>query len=138
MFLLSIACKEHDIEIDPNEVNVNSESCINAFTLLKESKSVDHNTTSKVSKNDERDMRLKCYERYEKQFPEFYYSHSLHGWFCKICPNFSSGSGSRAFVSIPGGFGDHPTLRANLHLNSSRHQLAVKNKQAFDSLRFSF
>ena len=37
-----------------------------------------------------------------------------------------------SFIEIPGGFGDHPTDRADLHLWSKRHQQLVLNKQAFN------
>ena len=41
----------------------------------------------------------------------------------------------RAFIEKPGGFGDHPTDRVTIHLNSKRHLEAVKNKQASKELQ---
>ena len=65
--------------------------------------------TNKVSEKEERDLRLKSFEKYEKDFPDFYYSYADQGWFCKVCASFASGSGKRPFIEIPGKFVDHPT-----------------------------
>ena len=74
--------------------------------------------------------------KYELQFPDFYYTSSMDGWFCKTCSSFAPKSGKeKAFIDITGRFGDHPSDRAFLHLNSKRHKLSVLNKQAFDELR---
>ena len=89
--------------------------------------------TNKVSEK-ERDLCLKSFEKYEKDFPGFYYSHVDQGWFCKVCASFASGSGKRPFIEIPGKFADHPTERANNHLSTQRHKTAVQNKQAFKEL----
>ena len=87
----------------------------------------------KVEKDD---LRRKSTQKYELQFPDFYYTSSMDGWFCKTCSSFAPKSGKeRAFIDIPGGFGDHPSDRAALHLNSKCHKLSVLNKQAFDELR---
>ena len=95
-------------------------------------------TAQPVSKTqmEKVDLRTKSTRKYELQFPEFYFSSSLDGWFCKTCTNFASSSGKkRPFIEIPGGFGDHPSDRTALHLNSNRHKESVPNKQAFNELR---
>ena len=76
------------------------------------------------------DLRLKSVERYENLFPDFFYSSSKQGWFCKICTSFAPGKKSnRSFIEAPGLFADHPTERSNDHLSSNRHQTALKNKK---------
>ena len=87
--------------------------------------------TNKVSEKEKRDLQLKSFEKYEKDFPDFYYSYADQGWFCKVCASFASGSGKRPFIEIPGKFADHPTEQANDHLSTQRHKSAVQNKQAF-------
>ena len=84
--------------------------------------------TNKVSEKEKRDLRLKSFEKYEKDFPDFYYSYADQGWFCKVCASFASGSGKRPFVEIPGKFADHPTERANDHLSSQTQN--CRSKQA--------
>ena len=74
--------------------------------------------TNKVSEKEKRDLRLKSFEKYEKDFPDFYYSYADQGWFCKVCASFALGSGKRPFIEIPGKFADHPTERANDHLST--------------------
>ena len=82
------------------------------------------------------DLRRKSTQKYELQFPDFYYTSSMDGWFCKTCSSFAPKSGKeRAFIDIPGGFRDHPSDRAALHLKSKCHKLSVLNKQAFYELR---
>ena len=90
--------------------------------------------TNKVSEKEKRDLRLKSFKKYEKDFPDFYYLYADQGWFCKVCASFASGSGKRMFIEIPGKFADHPTERANDHLSTQRHKTAVQNKQAFKEL----
>ena len=87
----------------------------------------------KVNKDD---LHRKSKQEYELHFPDFYYTSSMDGWFCKTCSSLALKSGKeRAFIDITGGFGDHPSYRAALHLNSKCHKLSVLNKQAFDELR---
>ena len=82
------------------------------------------------------DLRGKSTRNYEIQFPDFYYSESEDGWFCKTCVSFaSSARDERPFIDTPGGFGDHPSHRAALHLASARHKQSILNKQAFNELR---
>ena len=90
--------------------------------------------TNKVSEKEKRDLRLKSFENYEKDFPDFYYSYADQGWFCKVCASFASGSGKRPFIEIPGKFADHPTERVNDYLSTQRHKTAIQNKQAFKEL----
>ena len=90
--------------------------------------------TNKVREKEKRDLCLESFEKYEKDFPDFYYSYADQGWFCKVCASFASGSGKRPFIEIPGKFADHPTERANNHLSTQRHKTAVQNKQAFKEL----
>ena len=79
------------------------------------------------------DLRRKSTQKYELQFPDFYYTSSMDGWFCKTCSSFAPKSEKeRAFIDIPGGFGDHLSDRAALHLNSKHHKLSVLNN---DELR---
>ena len=81
------------------------------------------------------DMRFTTRKKYELHFPNFFYSSSLNGWFCKVCTNFAPlGVQERSFIEIPGGFGNHPTDRSSLYLYSKRHQQSVLNKQAFNEL----
>ena len=72
---------------------------------------------------------------YETLFPDFYYSSSQNGWFCKICPNFYPGSGFQPFIKKAGWFDDHPSQRVELHLGSERHQKAVQNMQFLQSMQ---
>ena len=65
--------------------------------------------TNKVSENEKRGLRLKSFEKCEKNFHDFYYSYADQGWFCKVCASFASGSRKRPFIEIPGKFADHPT-----------------------------
>ena len=64
------------------------------------------------------DLRVKTTSKYETMFPDFYFSASNNSWYCKTCPNFATGTGLRAFIEKPGGFGDYPGDRVALHLNS--------------------
>ena len=89
--------------------------------------------TNKVSEKEKRDLRLKSFEKYEKDF-RFYYLYADQGWFCKVCASFALGSGKRPFIEIPGKFADPPTERANNHLSTQRHKTAVQKKQAFKEL----
>ena len=85
--------------------------------------------TNKVSEKEKRDLHLKSFEKYEKDFPDFYYSYADQGWFCKVCASFASGSGKRPFIEIPGKFADHLTERANNHLSTQETQ-NCRSKQA--------
>ena len=90
----------------------------------------------KVKKDD---LRRKSTQKCELQFPDFYYTSSMDGWFCKTCSSFAPKSGKeKAFIDIPRGFGDHSSDRAALHQNSKHHKLSVLNKQAFDELRKNY
>ena len=81
------------------------------------------------------DLRKMSHKSYEKQFPQFYYSATEDGWYCKICSSFSDiRITDQAFVNKAGTFGDHPSCRSNKHLSSARHQESLKNKQAYDEL----
>ena len=72
------------------------------------------------------------HKSYEKQFPQFYYSATEDGWYCKICSSFSNiRITDQAFVNKAGTFGNHPTNRSNKHLSSARHQERLRNKQAY-------
>ena len=52
--------------------------------------------------------------------------------YCKVCSHFASAQCEQTpFVNKAGTFGDHPTLRANKHLSSGRHEGAVKKQLAF-------
>ena len=67
---------------------------------------------------------------YEKQFPQFYYSETEDGWYCKICSSFSDFRiTDQAFVNKAGTFGDHPTRRSNKHISSARHQESLKTNK---------
>ena len=92
------------------------------------------NNEETPAKKPKVDLRIKSIERYESLFPDFYFSSSQNGWFCKICSSFAVGTGQRHFIEQAGQFADHPSERANDHLKTIRHQTAVKNKQAFDEL----
>ena len=83
-------------------------------------------------------LRVKTTSKYETMFPYFYFSASNNGWYCKTCPNFASGTGLRAFIEKPGGFGDHPGDRVALHLNSKRHMDTVKNKQTYKEVQAKY
>ena len=79
-------------------------------------------------------MRLKPCD-YESKFLEFYYSSLEKGWYYKTCCSFAQTITTKtAFINKPGQFGDHPTRNAMLHLQSNRHENAVKNKKAFEDL----
>ena len=41
--------------------------------------------TNKGSEKEKRDLHLKSFEKYEKDFADFYYSYVDQGWFCKVC-----------------------------------------------------
>ena len=87
----------------------------------------------KVEKDD---LHRKSTQKYELQFPDFYYTSSMDGWFCKTCSSFVAKSGKELLLTYPEGLEiDYPSDRAALHLNSKRHKLSVLNKQAFDELR---
>ena len=92
------------------------------------------NQEKTVSKKFKADLRIKSIEQYESLFPNFYFSSSQNGWFCKICSSFAVGTGQRHFIEVPGQFANHPMERSNDHIKTNRHQTAVKNKQAFQEL----
>ena len=54
---------------------------------------------------------------------------------CFICSLFTQSiSGPTSFIKKVGDFGDHPNRTGSCHLSPSRHQNAVRNKQAFKKL----
>ena len=80
-------------------------------------------------------MCFKTTKTYKLQFPDFFYSSSLTGWFCKVCTNLDPlGNQERPFIEVPRRFGNPPTHSASLHLCSKRHQQSVLKKQAFNEL----
>ena len=63
------------------------------------------------------------HKSYEKQFPQFYYSVTEDGWYCKICSSFSDiRIIDHAFDNKVCTFGNHPSPRSNKHLSPARHQ----------------
>ena len=81
------------------------------------------------------DLRKMSHKSYEKQFPQFYYSATEDGLYCKICSSFSDiRITDQAFVNKVSIFGDHPTCRSKKHLSLTRHQESLQNKQAYDEL----
>ena len=81
------------------------------------------------------DLRQRNVPAYERIFPEFHHSSSENGWFCKNCTSFSVNfTPNRPFATKAGTFGDDPTRRTKLHINSSSHLESVKNKQTFEEL----
>ena len=61
-------------------------------------------------------------EYYQKKFPDFCYCMVSKVWYCKTCSNFTQNKvGVILFVNTVGTFGDHPTRKANKHLDSERH-----------------
>ena len=104
------------------------------FEVLGQLTAVDETQAIK-DKSDKIDMCFKTTKTYKLQFPDFFYSSSLTGWFCKVCTNLDPlGNQERPFIEVPRRFGNPPTHSASLHLCSKRHQQSVLKKQAFNEL----
>ena len=94
-----------DIDVPPldllnTEVTEDIPLSINTSTSNTET---DNN--SKGSTDETSDLRKMSHKNYEKQFPQFYYSATEDGWYCKICSSFSDVRiTDQAFVNKAGTF----------------------------------
>ena len=117
---------------EPGNDTRNENDVLAVFDVLgKEALPSSSKESEKGLVNPRVDLRVKDNAKYKVMFPDFYFSSSLNGWFCKTCPNFAPGSGMRSFIEKPSGFGDHPSNRFALHLGSKRHLEAVRNMQVY-------
>ena len=108
----------------------------NSTNVVDESNLASSEKTA-ASKDKINDLRTatSSLEYYQKKFPDFYYCIVSKGWYCKTCSNFAQNKvGVIPFVNTVGTFGDHPTRRANKHLDFERHSELLKNKQAYSQM----
>ena len=85
------------------------------------------------------DYRLQTFEdigRYMRNNPGSFYDHSQNLWFCSVCQNFGSNSGSsRPWVDRGVKLGDTPGRIFKRHFTSKFHLQNVEMKKMFGSLR---